>query len=721
LQINASSPPRDQRMSDCKIFSQEDRTITRFQRHSVAEVNMHGDCSHIIMGESDRGIRAQSWISSPIFPQGKESNKRARKQSVFCNKYADEQQLSNFTSLKDKENAKVIQQEIPGKLKNNHSNDNFNKNYTFTHQEETKESDKRIQELNMSKALIDANEEEPDYAEPLDSISNTNTSSLKVGVTKRSWNSNENIRENNVLNLKKQRYSDSHLQYEHTRKPLDNEIVAKKGVPLKKHSLPIFFRKLSEKTETVLLANEQKFSKQERRLSSLMDNLMSPSYKSKRLSGASYQIDSSSWEFLNKEQQGASDREGHIDSGSESESESSNKDSLYQSEFDSTSTIETKLNTLPKKEQDNSVSCMSEYHIYSEEVRIPKAIPSLISSNHEIDQCIHDLVLRGDTFISQSVRQFITCTQESQQSDTRIVMRNMRQFMTGMKNYLIRTGEEDLQNAIERERVKLRPNSFIDIDSVLEHALQNVIIKPLYQKLLKLFNTTIKSSDCCDVAKESKSNKLSEEMQSRLMDVVDLCKDSFTNLENSLKISDKVLHYLDMVRIIVNHLNTAGCSNVDIPTFCSSLVFILGQIGAESVGHQAEIMWGLAHRDLLQGEIGFYLALLYSSAVIQNNKKDQTYKDHHAFLQVMFLDERSSSLTQSVVPLVPAATVKDVKNIIGCKDSYRDKQDYGLYSFKDGQETKLDDCDLARSIVDSEEDTVIIYKKAGTRILLPLL
>jgi len=252
--------------------------------------------------------------------------------------------------------------------------------------------------------------------------------------------------------------------------------------------------------------------------------------------------------------------------------------------------------------------------------------------------------------------------------------------MTGMKNYLIRTGEEDLQNVIEKERLKLRPNSFIDIDSVLEHALQNVIIKPLYQKLLKLFNTTIKSSECCDVAKESKSNKLSEELQSRLMDVVYLCKDSFTNLENSLKTSVKVSHYLDIVRIIVNHLNTVGCSMVDIPTFCASLVFILGQIGAESVGHQAEIMWGLAHRDLLQGEIGFYLALLHSSAIIKNNKKDQTclLRDHYGFLPVMFLDERSSSLTQSVVPLVPSATVKDVRNIIGCKDSYRDKQDYGL-------------------------------------------
>jgi len=728
LQINASSPSKEQRMSDCKIFSQEVRKNTRFQRHSVAEVNMQGDYTQIIMGKSDRDIRAQSWISSPIFPQGKESNKRARKQSVFCNKYADEQQLSSFTSLEDKENAKVIEQEIPEKMKDDHTNDVFNKNYTLPHSEESKESENVVPVLNTSKAIIDTNNEEPDYAEPLDSLSNTNTSSITVGVTKRSWNSNENIGGKSALNLRKQRYSDSHLQYEQRRKPSDVGILAKKEAPLKKQSLPIFFKKLSEKTETVLLANEQKFSKQERRLSSLMDNFMSPSNKSKRVSGASYQIDSSSWEFLNKEHQGSSEREGHIDSASESEAESSNKDSLYQSEFDSTSTIETKLNSLPKKDHDNSVSCMPEYQIYSEEVRIPKAIPSLLSCNSEIEQCIEDLVERGETFFSLSVREFITCTLESKQSDIRIMMRNMRQFMTGMKNYLIRTGEEDLKKVIEKERTKLRKNSFIDIDSVLEHALQNVITKPLYQKLLTLFNTTINTGECCDAAKETISCKLSEEFQYRLTDVLYLCKESYSKLENSLKTNMKVSHYLDIVRAIINQLNNAGCSSVDIPTFCSSLVFILGHIGAETVEHQAEIMWGLAHRDILQGEIGFYLALLHSSASIrntqgENTEKNQTHmmRSHNTFLPVMFLNERSSSLTQHIVPLIPAATVRDVRNIIGCKYSCRDTHGYGLYSFKDGQETKLNDCDLVSSIAEDEDGHVIIYRGNDTRILLPLL
>merc|ERR1719481_659103 len=353
-------------------------------------------------------------------------------------------------------------------------------------------------------------DEEPDYAEPLDSICNTKTKSTNVAITKKSSNSNENIKQTSILSCKKQRYSDSNLQYEYSRKSEDIDIQAKKSIAVKKQSLPIFFRKFSEKTETVLLANEQKLLKQERRISALMDNLLAQNKKSKRVSIGSYQIDSSSWEFLNKEQEETSTEEAPVESDSESDSESSNKDSLYQSEFDSTSTIETKSNSLPKKDQDNSVFSVPEFLTYCDEVSMPRVSPSQVKRNTEIADCVQDLVSGGDTFLSKSVRQFIACTEESRQPDPRIVMRNIRQFITGIKNYLVRTGEEDLYKMIEKKREELKPNSFIDIDSILEDALQEVIFKPLHEKVLQLLKATVKSSECCD---NVKSSDLSEELQ----------------------------------------------------------------------------------------------------------------------------------------------------------------------------------------------------------------
>lgn len=37
-----------------------------------------------------------------------------------------------------------------------------------------------------------------------------------------------------------------------------------------------------------------------------------------------------------------------------------------------------------------------------------------------------------------------------------IMMRNMRQFMSGMKNYLVKHGEREFEKEVEKERLKVR-------------------------------------------------------------------------------------------------------------------------------------------------------------------------------------------------------------------------------------------------------------------------
>ena len=56
---------------------------------------------------------------------------------------------------------------------------------------------------------------------------------------------------------------------------------------------------------------------------------------------------------------------------------------------------------------------------------------------------------------SQSVDNFLTCTVESREKNPYVVMRNVRQFMTGLKNYLTRSGEADFLKIVEDERQKV--------------------------------------------------------------------------------------------------------------------------------------------------------------------------------------------------------------------------------------------------------------------------
>lgn len=51
--------------------------------------------------------------------------------------------------------------------------------------------------------------------------------------------------------------------------------------------------------------------------------------------------------------------------------------------------------------------------------------------------------------------------------------------MNGIKNYLVKHGEQDLHALIEQERSKLQYTEFLNIDAILEGVLQKVVLQPL--------------------------------------------------------------------------------------------------------------------------------------------------------------------------------------------------------------------------------------------------
>lgn len=71
------------------------------------------------------------------------------------------------------------------------------------------------------------------------------------------------------------------------------------------------------------------------------------------------------------------------------------------------------------------------------------------------------------TTFAQNIDNFIACTRESKENDPHIVMRNIRQFMSGMKNYLVKHGEKEFYKEIERERSKVRKQLICLIPNVI--------------------------------------------------------------------------------------------------------------------------------------------------------------------------------------------------------------------------------------------------------------
>lgn len=70
-----------------------------------------------------------------------------------------------------------------------------------------------------------------------------------------------------------------------------------------------------------------------------------------------------------------------------------------------------------------------------------------------------ELAQDKSTTFAQNIDNFIACTCESKETNPQVVMRNMRQFMSGMKNYLVKHGEKGFYKEIERERNKVRASA----------------------------------------------------------------------------------------------------------------------------------------------------------------------------------------------------------------------------------------------------------------------
>lgn len=66
-------------------------------------------------------------------------------------------------------------------------------------------------------------------------------------------------------------------------------------------------------------------------------------------------------------------------------------------------------------------------------------------------------------------------------------MRNMRQFMSGMKNYLVKHGEGDFQNEVLRARSRLKADEFLNLDQILESVMHQLVVLPLKEHLYGLF------------------------------------------------------------------------------------------------------------------------------------------------------------------------------------------------------------------------------------------
>ena len=241
-----------------------------------------------------------------------------------------------------------------------------------------------------------------------------------------------------------------------------------------------------------------------------------------------------------------------------------------------------------------------------------------------------------------------------------------------MKNYLIKHGEGDFINVVQNERSRLKPNQFLNIDSILEVSLQKLIIKPLKNFLYELFIRSHTMSGSLKILSTNiklAQNKSPEELgirpellpiEPRIMAEI---QKNLRRLQQSYSPIKKLEHLLKCIAILNGNFKEKlskldSDNNKQQKTKQSKsnrafngddllpmLVYLIVHCGVISAEIESEYMLGLLHPSILNGEGSYYLTVL--SSAIQVLKTMYTADNARSLEDIITLNNGNNTNGQS--------------------------------------------------------------------------
>ncbi|XP_076313653.1 uncharacterized protein LOC143226508 isoform X3 [Tachypleus tridentatus] len=306
----------------------------------------------------------------------------------------------------------------------------------------------------------------------------------------------------------------------------------------------------------------------------------------------------------------------------------------------------------------------------------------------------------SSTFFAKKIDSFIKCTKESQQVNPEDYLKRIRQFMSGLSNFLMKNGEGMFAEIIMQERGKKE-------------------LEP-------------PDSGCLVVVKTY-----------------------FKQMEDEHSPLKKLESLLRAMSFVCNNVHDTGSTqrkehtSIGADDFIPVLVYVLAQCELISAEIEFDYMWGLLHSSWHLGEGGYYLISL-SSAVHtlkqlylesmniarkpvhplftllkqpEGKTRLPSVCDLQGYLKVMFPDEVSGDVRYKTLPVPPNMTTKEVCRMAASKFGVTDAQDYGLFSLVGDIEFKLKECEcpqiLKAEAVAGDKDISFIYRRCDGKFAWP--
>ncbi|XP_017852075.1 protein sprint isoform X2 [Drosophila busckii] len=345
---------------------------------------------------------------------------------------------------------------------------------------------------------------------------------------------------------------------------------------------------------------------------------------------------------------------------------------------------------------------------------------------------------------ARNIENFISCTKESREAAPQVIMRNMRQFMSGMKNYLVKHGEGKFHAELETARARLKADEFLNLDTMLETVMHQLVVLPLREHLYGIFVDYYKRSEDIQLLAQNVSYACERDasdfgIRATVTPPSQSALRLIANLLWRLQEAELPLDKLELFLCVISTVfDATGCprgQQLGADDFLPVLVYVVAKCGFVGAEIEAEFMWGLLQPTLLNGEPGYYLTALCSAVQVlktfmaSESESGTGSLDWRAsclpacssVLRVIIPDECNGSLQTRTLPVRPHTTTREVCRIIAHKARITNPQDYALFKLVDGEETLLTDseCPQDARLAAKGKHCMLAYKRIDAKIAWP--
>ncbi|XP_041981716.1 protein sprint isoform X2 [Aricia agestis] len=346
------------------------------------------------------------------------------------------------------------------------------------------------------------------------------------------------------------------------------------------------------------------------------------------------------------------------------------------------------------------------------------------------------------TTFAQNVDNFIACTLDSKETCPQVTMRNMRQFMSGMKNYLVKHGEREFEKEVEKERLKLKPTEFLNLDAILEGVMHRLVVRPLRARLyaqlaawhapdLRRLHAAIERAHHATPLQFG----IKESTKVPSPAVLAMISKHFLKMQVADSPLDKLENLLAAISIMFNAIRGERTLGAD--DLLPVLAWTVARCRLVCAELEAELMAGLLPAALLSGEGGYYLTALFSAVAVLKRlapdsgpdsatpwRRGSSESERSAcatVVRVALPDECRGSIRRVALPCRAGARARDLCRALAHAAAITNPQDYALFALHDGQETMLNENDCPQEVMSEKigQNFILAYKRIDAKIAWP--